>query len=130
MTTLFGNITNNSGRIIRPEDRMLEPLLGSSTCEQALLFILARHEGYARQISTFFGLKLYAVQRQLGKLEAGGVLVSRLAGRTRLYEFNPRYVFLKELQTLLAKALDCYPRDERARILMNRRRPRRQGKPL
>jgi predicted ArsR family transcriptional regulator len=127
---MFGNITNNSGQIIGSENGMLEPLLGSATCEQALLFILARQEGYARQISTFFGLKLYAVQRQLEKLEAGGVLVSRLAGRTRLYEFNPRYAFLKELQTLLAKALDFYPADERARILMNRRRPRRQGKPL
>mgnify|MGYP001769315094 CR=1 FL=1 len=109
---------------------MLEPLLGSATREQLLVFILARQEAYARQIAAFFGSKLYAVQRQLEKLEAGGVLVSRLAGRTRLYEFNPRYAFLRELQTLLAKALDFYPEEERARIRMNRRRPRRQGKPL
>ncbi len=109
---------------------MLEPLLGSVTCEQVLVFILARQEGYARQISAFFGSKLYAVQRQLEKLEAGGVLVSRLAGRTRLYQFNPRYAFLKEMQSLLAKALDFYPSDERERIQMTRRRPRRQGKPL
>ena len=81
---------------------MLEPLLGSATREQLLVFILARQEAYARQIAAFFGSKLYAVQRQLEKLEAGGVLVSRLAGRTRLYEFNPRYAFLRELQWMFA----------------------------
>ena len=34
------------------------------------------------------------VQKQLLKLESGGVLVSRLAGRTRLYEWNPRNVLV------------------------------------
>jgi hypothetical protein len=56
--------------------------------------------------------------------------VSRTAGRTRLYEFNPRYTFLKELKSLLEKALSFYPEEEREKLLMNRRRPRRRGKPL
>ncbi|MBU2610912.1 MAG: winged helix-turn-helix domain-containing protein [Chloroflexi bacterium] len=109
---------------------MLEPLLGSESSEQVLVFILARNEGYATEIARFFGADLYAIQRQLEKLEAGSVLVSREAGRTRLYEFNPRYPFLKELKSLLEKVLSFYPEETREKLLMNRRRPRRRGKPL
>ncbi|MBU4457015.1 MAG: winged helix-turn-helix domain-containing protein [Nanoarchaeota archaeon] len=109
---------------------MLEPLLGSESSEQVLVFILARNEGYATEIARFFGANLYAIQRQLEKLEAGSVLVSREAGRTRLYEFNPRYPFLKELKSLLEKVLSFYPEETREKLLMNRRRPRRRGKPL
>jgi predicted transcriptional regulator len=56
---------------------MLTPLLGTENSERVLLFMLTRDEGYAREISQFFEANLYAIQRQLDKLEAGGVLVSR-----------------------------------------------------
>ena len=108
---------------------MLEPLLGSESSERALIFILAREQGYATEIARFFNARLYSIQKQLDKLEVGGVLVSKTAGRTRLYAFNPRYPFLKELKGLLSKALSFYPETERERLLMNRRRPRRRGKP-
>jgi len=109
---------------------MLEPILGSLSCERVLVFILARKEGYAREIARFFDTDLDPVQKQLEKLEVGGVLVSRTAGRTRLYSFNPRYPFLKELRSLLEKALSFYPEEERAELVISRRRPRRRGKPL
>jgi hypothetical protein len=63
-------------------------------------------------------------------LELAGILVSFVKGRTRLYLFNPGYPFLKELKAILAKALTFYPEEERERLLMNRRRPRRRGKDL
>jgi len=109
---------------------MLEPILGSLNCERALMFILAREEGYAREIARFFETALSPIQKQLDKLEAGGVLVSRTAGRTRLYLFNPRYCFLRELTGLLDKALSFYPEREREQLIMHRRRPRRRGKPI
>jgi hypothetical protein len=109
---------------------MLVPLFGSLNAERALIFILARDEGYARDIARFFGTGLYGVQKQLDKLEAGGVVTSRLLGRTRLYTFNPRYPFLPELKALLSKALSFYPEEEKDELVMNRRRPRRRGKPL
>lgn len=109
---------------------MLVPLFGSLNAERVLIFISARGEGYARDIARFFGTGLYGIQKQLDKLEAGGVIASRLAGRTRLYTFNPRYPFLNELKALLAKALTFFPQDEQDNLLMNRRRPRRKGKPL
>lgn len=109
---------------------MLEPLLGSVSIERALIFILARNEGYGREISRFFETNVDPIQKQLEKLELGGVLVSRTAGRTRLYTLNPRYPFLKELKALLERALSFYPEEVRETLLMNRRRPRRRGKPL
>jgi predicted transcriptional regulator len=109
---------------------MLETILGSVVREKVLLFILARGNGYAREISGFFGISLNQVQKQMDGLEAGGALMSRSAGRTRIYEFNPRYPFLVELKNLLEKALSFYPEETRENLLMNRRRPRRKGKPL
>jgi hypothetical protein len=107
---------------------MLKPLLGSKSCEKVLIFIEALGEGYAREISRFFGTALDPIQKQMDKLELGGILVSFIKGRTRIYTFNPRYPFLNELKGILDKALTFYPEEERERLLMNRRRPRRRGK--
>jgi predicted ArsR family transcriptional regulator len=109
---------------------MLAPLFGTENSERVLIFLLTRNEGYAREMARFFGANLYAIQRQLDKLEAGGVLVSHTAGRTRLYQFNPRYPFLNELKQLLDKAFSFYPEDVRENLMMNRRRPRKRDKPL
>jgi hypothetical protein len=109
---------------------MLETLLGSTSCEQVLLFVLAREEGYPREIARFFDVDYRPIRNQLDKLETGGILRSRSAGRTRLYSLNPRCPFLKELKGLLAKTMTFCPDDLKERLLMNRRRPRRRGKPL
>ncbi len=109
---------------------MLEPILGSLNSERVLMFVFARDEGYAREIARFYETDLYPVQKQLEKLENGGVLVSRTTGRTRLYTFNPRYPFVDELKALLEKTMTFYPGDLRERLVMSRRRPRRRGKPL
>jgi hypothetical protein len=109
---------------------MLEAILGSLSCERVLIFISARKEGYAREIARFFDTGLDPIQKQLDKLELGGVLASRTVGRTRLYEFNPRYAFLKELQHILEKAVTFYSPEDREHLIMVRRRPRRKGKPL
>ncbi len=109
---------------------MLEPLLGSKGAERVLMFITARQEAYPREISRYFGMGIYPVRKQLDKLELGGILVSFSKGRTRIYTFNPRYPFLKELKALLEKALAYYPEEEQKKLMLNRRRPRRRGKPL
>lgn len=109
---------------------MLEPILGSKNAERVLMFILARDQGYTREIARFSGADPDSVQKQLVRLELGGLLVSKSEGRTRLYRFNPRYSFLKELKALLNKALTFYPPDEQEKLTVVRRRPRRKGKPL
>jgi predicted transcriptional regulator len=108
---------------------VLEPLLGSRSREKILVYLHVRKEGYAREMSRFFETDLSPIQRQLERLENGGVLYSRSAGRTRLYGLNPRYPFLAELRALLDKTLEFYSTSERERLTMARMRPRRNGKP-
>ena len=109
---------------------MIEVLLGSKNAERVLIYIFSREEGYPREIARFFNTDLKSIQKQLDKLEAGGVLVSREVGRTRPYVFNPRYPFLNELKRLLEKALTFYSVEEQEELKMNRRRPRARGKAL
>jgi hypothetical protein len=106
---------------------MLEPLFGSKTKENVLVFLVARDEGYATEIARFFNTDLYGVQNQLEKLEAGGILVSKTLGRTRIFTLDPRYALIDELKSLLQKALSFYPVGLKEDLLMNRRRPVMSG---
>ncbi len=109
---------------------MLEPLLESTCKEQILLFLFTHGESYPREIARALERNVNAIQYQLIKLEGGGVLYSKLKGRIRLFGFNPRYPFKKEVEALLARALAFVPEDEKERLYAPRLRPRRSGKPL
>ena len=84
---------------------MLECLFGSRTAEKVLLYLQNYEEGYGKAIADANAIPLNAVQNQLRKLEEGGVIVSQLKGRTRMYTWNPRYPFLKSLRVLNLKNL-------------------------
>jgi hypothetical protein len=109
---------------------MLEALLGSVNRERVLMYLFARNEGYAREIARYYKSDLDPIQKQLERLEQGQILFSRNIGRTRLYSFNPRYPFLKELGVVLEKAFSFYSKDERENLALVRRRPRRKNKPI
>jgi hypothetical protein len=109
---------------------MLEGIFGNASAEKVLLYLEQYEEGYATAIARCFdGLTLNMAQLQLARFERAGALVSSLKGRTRLYTWNPRYPFRRELRSLLAKALTQLPAEERKRYFSERRRPRRAGKP-
>jgi predicted ArsR family transcriptional regulator len=108
---------------------ILEALFSSINRERILIFLQARGQGYASEIANFYDTDLFPIQDQLARLEAGGVIVSRKFGRTVVFQFNPRYALLDELQALLEKAISFYPNDLQERLLANRRRPRMRGKP-
>lgn len=109
---------------------MLEAILGSTNKERVLIYLCTQGEGYAREIATAFKTGVTPIQKQLTALEAANVIYCQPRGRTKLYSLNPRYPFLKELEALLEKALEFYPPEEQERLTLNRRRPRRSGKPL
>ncbi|MCM2277741.1 MAG: ArsR family transcriptional regulator [Oligoflexia bacterium] len=109
---------------------LLSGLFGNETAEKVLLLIANTGSGYPRGIATTFGLAVSQVQRQLERFELEGILSSRLVGRTRVYEFNPRYLFQDELAALLKKALKNLPPEVLDRYFTRRTRPRRRGKPL
>ncbi|MCF7794637.1 MAG: winged helix-turn-helix domain-containing protein [Candidatus Cloacimonetes bacterium] len=109
---------------------MLENLLGSINKERVLIFLYCREEGYAKEIADFFEAPLTPILNQLNNLENGNILISQSKGRTKIFQLNPRYPFLKELKNLLEKTLAFYPDKERDLLINNRRRPRRNGKNL
>jgi DNA-binding transcriptional ArsR family regulator len=107
---------------------MIEALFGSINKERVLIYLCVNGTGYARAIADFFETNLRNIQVQLDNLEAGGILVSRQEGRTRLYEFNPRWPLRDELLALVKRLLDFYPAEEIERLMGSRKRPRRRGK--
>jgi predicted ArsR family transcriptional regulator len=109
---------------------VLTPLLGSPLREVILLYILTHGDAYPRELAQVLGFGLLAVQKQLATLEEGGVVASRLRGRVRLYQMNPRYPFRRELENLLRRAIEFIPTRERERLYVPRLRPRKAGKPL
>ena len=110
---------------------MLEALFGNATAEKVLLYIENYGEGYAQAIAnTFDDVTLRMAQVQLARFERGGVLISQLKGRTRLFSWNPRYAFQRELRALLRKTLESLPESERKKFFLQRQRPRRTGKPV
>jgi len=109
---------------------VLQPIIGSVIDEMTLIFILIRETGYLREIARAMNIPATSLVKPLETLEAGNVLFSRAYGRTRVYAFNPHYPFLAELKALLSKAFEYYPPEVKEMLQMNRRRPRRKGKPL
>ncbi|NGX43191.1 MAG: hypothetical protein K940chlam7_01482 [Chlamydiae bacterium] len=111
---------------------MLKNLFGNSVIEKILFYLLKNDKTYPSQLSRIVKTPLFSCQTALERLEKGGVVVSYMEGRTRLYQFNPRYPLLKELTLFLEKAYTFLPEDLRRKYYESptRKRPRRKGKPL
>ena len=109
---------------------MLESILGTKTRELILQYVNCFESGYAREIAKYLNLSLPSVQKQLNNFEDDGVMLSKMKGRTKEFFFNPRYAFLNEVKTLLDKARLFYKPEQKKLFEMQRKRPRRPGKPL
>jgi DNA-binding transcriptional ArsR family regulator len=108
---------------------MLQALFGNRTAEKVLLYLAVNSESYTQELADNLTLPLFAVQRQLRRLEEGGIVVAQARGRMRFFSLNPRLPFTPDLTRLLTKALDYMPATERSQYQPRRRRPRRTGKP-
>ena len=109
---------------------VLEAIFGSRSAAQTLLFLEAYGSGYASRIAKTFDVAVMAIQRQLRRLEAEGVLVSREVGKTRVFEFNMRNPTVRNLRDFLEAELALLPESETQRYFRQRQRPRRAGKRL
>ena len=109
---------------------VLESILGSRSAVQVLLFLEAYGSGHGLRIAQTYSVPVSSIQRQLLRLEANGVLVSRTVGRTRVFEFNTRNPTVRNLRTFLAAELELLPDAEVKAYYRQRQRPRRTGKRL
>lgn len=111
---------------------MLEGLFGNESIERVLFYLLNNETCYALQLKKQLEISLSSVQQALLRLEKGGILVSALVGKTRVFQFNPRYFFLQDLRSFLQRAYDTLPEEIKKKFYepLIRKRPRRTGKPL
>jgi hypothetical protein len=108
----------------------MKSIFGSLSRERVLVFIAAREQGYAREITAFWNCPDRPIKRELNSLESDGVLTAKSFGRTISYSMNPRFFLRNELIALLLKIIDAYPPEWKEKLLNNRRRPRAKGKPV
>jgi|SRR6185312_1216419 len=109
---------------------MLEGIFGNKTAEKVLLHIFHYGESHGSGIAKDFGIALNPVIQQLNRFEVSGVLVSKEAGRSRVYSFNPKSALAKPVKDLIEITYESIPLSERTKLFGARRRPRRKGKPV
>lgn len=111
---------------------MLEYLFANKNVEKILIYLNLHEKTNATELSRSFNSALDPIQKTLRKLEEGGLLVSFLEGKTRVFQWNPRYPFLEEIRALARKAYSFLPQTLQEKYYQSnkRKRPRKTGKPL
>src|SRR5438105_2040068 len=111
---------------------MFEYLFSNKNVEKILMYLSLHGKANATELHKTFVSALDPIQKTLRKLEAGGLLVSFTEGKTRVFQWNPQYPFLNEIQTLAKKAYEFLPQLVKDKYYKQtaRKRPRRTGKPL
>ncbi len=109
---------------------MLEGIFGNQTTEKVLLSLFHYGETYVAAIAKDFQIAENPVRAQLERLEQTGIIHSKLAGRTRLYLFNPKNPYTIALKELIRILYNAIPLKEKEQIFKVRRKPRRKGKPV
>ncbi len=92
---------------------MLEVLCGNRTVEKILIFLFVNGRCYGTQLHRLLNTPLTPIQKALLRLEKGGLITSYYEGKTRLYQFNPGFPILEELEQLLKKTYTLLPAHEK-----------------
>lgn len=109
---------------------MFASLFGNATAEKVLLYLANYGEGHTRAIASIYNLSPSQVYQQLIRLEKEGILISKMAGRTKVFQFNPRLAVRKSLLQLLEDILLLVPAEDQKKYYRQRSRPRKTGKDL
>jgi len=83
---------------------MLEGLCGNKNVEKILIFLFVNGKCFGTQLHRSLKTALTPLQKALLRLEKEGLILSYYEGKTRIYQFNPSYPLLTELEQLLKKA--------------------------
>lgn len=92
---------------------MLEVLFGNKNVQRILIFLFVNGKCYGTQLHRALKTSLTPLQKALTRLENGMLITSYYEGKTRIYQFNPTYPLLKELEELLKKAYTLLPAHEK-----------------
>ena len=92
---------------------MLEVLCGNKNVQRILIFLFVNGRCYGTQLHRALKTPLTPVQKALNRLEKGSLITSYFEGKTRIYQFNPAYPLMNELEQLLKKAYTLLPAHEK-----------------
>lgn len=92
---------------------MLEVLCGNKNVQRILIFLFVNGKCYGTQLHRALKTPLTPIQKALNRLEKGDLITSYFEGKTRVYQFNPAYPLLKELEQLLKQAYTLLPAHEK-----------------
>lgn len=92
---------------------MLEVLCGNKNVQRILIFLFVNNRCYGTQLHRSLKTSLTPIQKALNRLEKGGLITSYYEGKTRLYQFNPAYPLMAEVEQLLKKAYTLLPAHEK-----------------
>jgi hypothetical protein len=92
---------------------MFEALCGNKNIQKILLFLFVNNKCYGTQLHRLLRTPLTPIQKALLRLEKGGIIMSYYEGKTRVYQFNPGFPLLEELELLLKKAYTLLPPQEK-----------------
>lgn len=83
------------------EDMKPESLFGNKTVTAILLYLHKNEQVHATGLSRLLKIPLNMVQKQLKRLERGGVFVCRSFGKLKIYSWNYDLPWHRELRSLL-----------------------------
>lgn len=92
---------------------MLEVLCGNKSVQKILIFLFVNGRCYGTQLHRSLKTPLTPIQKALNRLEKGGLITSYYEGKTRLYQFNPAYPLMAELEQLIKKAYTLLPANKK-----------------
>lgn len=92
---------------------MLEVLCGNKNVQHILIFLFVNGKCYGTQLHRCLKTPLTPLQNALNRLEKGGLIISYYEGKTRLYQFDPSYPLMSELEQLLKKAYTLLPAQQK-----------------
>ena len=110
---------------------MLDKILDSKTAQKIFIHLYHYGESYPSGVARDFKISVGQIQRQFDRFEDAGILVSKLVGRTRVYQFNKKQgAVVKHFMALIKVIYDSILLSEKEEIFSTRRRPRKKGKPV
>lgn len=107
----------------------LDAVFDNTSATRVLLFLQNYGEAYAsRGARTYGDMAVSRAKEQLDKLEVAGLIVSRMIGRSRVYDWNRRNPTVAPLRDFLQSILDSLSPEIQRSYFRQRQRPRRRGK--
>ncbi len=88
---------------------MLDGIFGNRNIQKILLFLFVNSKCYGTQLQRLLKTPLTSLQNALARLEEGRIIISYFEGKTKLYQMNPAYPLMNELEQLLKKAYTLLP---------------------